>query len=345
MAFNPYSTRGREQRALRSVREGDAGNIAPGGATAGGGGRVERALRQSPRDNVHFREEYGSTMSDQLYQDLTAEEESFRQYTQDRKTEITSALDKLEADATTAEKNLWKSYQQSLGKVGSPKDPNAEFSNWKSSWVRFDIDPGIPTTIEQGEGRGPIEIKPNTNPIYVPKEVASQFIEQVNKSDMSKVEGSTIKLIRDPRIAAISDANTLKFRAEKAASTWQNMASAVQTQASTQWWANAGPQIVKYNQQVGKAKADVKNAYTTQLRELQTTVAKERGTGKGYLDALGQEIDARSVDLKTIRASYSDRLSRINDALRLSVGSRGRAGSISKAEQPKALSPEVEGPR
>jgi hypothetical protein len=334
-SFNPYSVR--DARALRGATRND-----PSEATAGGLGRIERQARISPRDSYHYRDEYGTSLSDEAYGAVKKNEEEFSEYEKNRRAEIAKALDDLKSQSAEARNQLDSSYNSALGKLPGLKDPNSEFNKWKGSWVRFEIKSGIGDSIviPGGDGAEGQEHPLNyTREVWVPSEAAGKYAEHVNKDPYTKVEGTTITVV-EPKMSLFLGPQQSKFRVEKSAANAANVANAVGTEASTMWWKNALPQIEQYNQSVYSAKGSANKAYDEQLKKLQSEVAAAEGQGQGYLQGLEAEIESRKKDLLDIRKNYQSRLDRIAQSLGIDRSAGGSGDlTVGSGERVRSSSP------
>lgn len=291
------------------------------GATTGEAQRQQllgaRAAREDPyRDQLHYRKDFGTAMSDTVHGKATAQQAAFQKHIADTNKQLTEYSQQLAGDRTrvnqayqTGQQQVETSYQQAVSGLPDKKSIGQVYDEWLRKenhpvWVMSGSNPDNP-----GEQQGTYRLHPDQ---------LRPFFDT---------------LVRDAGMTVIKNRIYVGGRGQEVHDQLRN----TQQKNKVEYYEKTAPQIRDYNNQIDAAKSNLSTQRNQQLSILHkdysdatAKIAAGEGAVQGRREGLQLEIKSNQNDLNEVRQSYQDRLGRIDETLNAMV-SRD-AGSRSTGE-------------
>lgn len=275
----------------------------PGSITSGGIQRQLKEASASYRDEYHMDKSLGAALTPGASKQIADNRKKFGEYVNTRTGEINTSAATIQPQYDKAFAELTKANKEALDKIGGYKDIDQEYNKWASAATQFTLMTGDdPNRPGKEESR-----------ISIPNPYAVPFATALAKNTYKVIDN---KIYLHGRGQEVYDAynDTIKI----AKDSFYN--------------AQAKP-ISEYNSSVNQAKSTVSTQYNDALSKLNV----EKGVAEGQVSTAraGLELEQKeqSEALASIRTSYQDRLSRINEALSMNV--QRKAPSASPKQQPQ----------
>lgn len=313
------ATSGRMDRVMRGQdRRADTGGRQARQQLGGA-----RELRQDGRDRVHYNQEFGTVMSNEVAAQARQQEKDFKQYVADTNTQLQDYRNQIANDRVNV-KNQYNAgvnkinseYQKAMSQIPPTTTLSNEYNKWYNSSANHRVEiwsgsnPNAPGGREAAYKATPDQLR------HMFGELAKNGITVLNNRVYVKGRGQEIH----DAFRTVQNSNKAKFYEKNANSVRERNASI----------ARAKTQL---NQQKAQGMTNLQNDYSNATTQL----SKAEGAVQGRQQGLDKEITAHAEDLKQVRQSYKDRLAKIDQALGQSVARS--VGSRSEAVAPKQLSP------
>lgn len=302
---------------MNQLMHGQTGPSATSGAQARGQLLGARTARQDPyRDQLHYREDFGTTLTDKVHGQAQNQQAKFSKHISDTNkqlsqyaTEIEQNKIKNESDYTKNQQAVESAYQAELSKIPDPTTVRSEYDKWYKgtahpTWVMSGSGPDNP-----GEDQGQYKL---------PVEQLRPFFEDLVKTGAATVIDNRIYM--RGRGQEIHDA-----------------LRQAEVDNKIQFYKNTTPLVEQANRSIYDARDTLSAARSDGLTQAQLAysagraqIAADEGAVQGRREGLQLEVKANQDDLKDIRTSYQQRLGNIDRALSAMIG--GNAESRSEAQ-------------
>ena len=304
---------------------------------------LARQARSSPRDALHYREDFGTSLTDETHAAAVQSEKDFGKYTQDVRCAISQERSNVAQGRQQTEQE-WKGAQSQLT---SQRDSAISQLNSERDKAMRSL--GSPKSMQDAYRDA---YKNDFHPMWVVTGTLSNpgKVQAMYRAPVQYLQAVFPEMVQGG-YQVVNNRVYIGNRGQEA----HDLGRRMESEAKNAFYKEAGPQVQQYNAQIIRAQSEVNTQYNTavgsvnqQYSQTFNTVQKQysnamaqlgqrEGAALGREQGLGLEIQNRQDELKEIRQSYRDRLSRIDEAISSNV--ERTAGSRSEQQEIRQLDP------
>ncbi len=273
--------------------------------------RATKDAQGARRDPIHYDQKYGSAMSNEGRVGLDKNQSEFAGAMSRRREDFAKSVADTRGQIATGRSDLASSYESGMKSLNSARDTalgalpdkmtlSGAYNDWRNTWVKIGF-----------EDNGKI-IGYN----YLPKEVYNDYLQKFNKEGVRYFRG---------------DDGVMYQKIHGITTEVGTAIETIQNEANSAFYKTAAPQISKSNKSIDDATGSINSQYYSQRDKMNSDAAAARGTFDGSEKALESSITTENTTMQTytdenaknlagLRQSYTDRLSRIDQALNMTVG-------------------------
>ena len=316
------------------------------GKQARGQFEIAREARGQPRDALHYRQDFGMTLTDEGHADAVKGEKDFAAYT----TNITGLIGQERgaiAQGTQQVQGEWQSVQSQL-----QSQLNAGMSSIQQQRDKAVSQLGKPLSVDQAWQQAQQSFHPMR--VYSGSMSNPGKLEATYRAPVQYLQASFPELVK-AGYTVINNNVYANGRGQEV----HNLGVRMYSQAKSDFYKTGAKQVEYHNRELEAARRNIDSQYNTAKSNLNTQysqsynqvqrqysdsmaqLAARSGAATGREQGLNKEIQSRKGELAKVRQSYQDRLARIDEAIGGSV--ERTASSRSEAQPIRRIDPRMPG--